>query len=94
MSKEYPREFNFKELARALKEKYDRDGYMPDANDTIWIDRNGVAHDIETMDIDYAEACIRFLHKKGFAVNVIPKALFKRFNQRHAVRANDFDILD
>ena len=64
----------------------------PHVDDIIWIDAKGISHEISKMDIPYVEACIRFLHKKGFK-EMIPRAFFKRFNERHKVLSDEFEIL-
>ena len=72
--------------------KFDREGCMPHPDDVVWIDRDNKQHYIPEMDIQYVEAVIRFLDKKGFR-NEIPKALFKRYKERHEVVADEFDSI-
>ena len=62
-------------------------------DDTIWLDTKVNSHVIAEMDISYVEACIRVLHKHGFKKEEMPKALFKRYAQRHAVVREEFDEL-
>lgn len=64
----------------------------PHVDDKVWVDKQGMAHEIAKMDTSYGEACIRFLNNKGYR-NEIPKALFKRYNQRHDVIKNEFEEL-
>lgn len=71
---------------------YDEYGMMPHPDDVVWIDAKGKQHYIPEMDIEYVEAVIRFLNNKGFK-NEIPKALFKRYNERHKIVIGEFDEL-
>tara|TARA_R110000772_G_scaffold5454_5_gene19509 strand:+ start:601 stop:828 length:228 start_codon:yes stop_codon:yes gene_type:complete len=71
---------------------HDHDEYIPHVDDVCWVDKKGTVYNIEDMDIAHVEACIRFLANKGFKAE-IPKAFFKRFNERHKVLAEEFEDL-
>jgi len=71
---------------------YKDEAYFPHVDDLFWIDKKGKSHDISKMDIEYVEAVIRFLNKKGFRDD-IPEALFKRYSERHEVIMEEFDVL-